>query len=103
MTSQPDFYLLAVVGEWSVATSELDEVWTAIGDEPELILRCCPSDGIMRDATEDLAIAWCASHAPGWDKLPVVFRDVAPTEWVRRAEYIENGDETPDISWEGAR
>lgn len=73
----PDFYLITNTDiECTEAVYLEREAWAAAQEYGAVaIFKCCPDDGVMRDVTEDCALAWFENWTvhDGLKRIPDMF------------------------------
>lgn len=60
--------------------------------EAESVWKCCPSDGTMRDVTEDEAHAWWEATNEPYDPVPPMFKQFLEDEIQTARERREDPD-----------
>lgn len=88
--SIPDFTLLIGDG-WTETGSEFDvRGLRGLLFEATSVWRCCPSDGSMRDVTEDEAHEWFAGMPDPWHPVPPMYEPFIESDIHDARERLED-------------
>lgn len=86
--STPDDFTLLIGDGWAESGSAFE--LRGFIFEATSVWRCCPSDGIMRDVTEDEAHEWFEHMPDPWHPVPPMFEPFIESDIQKAKERLED-------------